>query len=485
MDARGLIESVPPDLLVGTVGDVAAARVVDLTHDSRQIQPGWAFACVTGGRHDGHEFASGAVTDGASLLIVERRLPLDVAQIVVGDVRRAMGPIAAHVHGHPATRLTTVGITGTNGKTTTAHLVASILRADGRDTRVLGTLSGTRTTPEAPDLQRQLAGFVGEGADAVVMEVSSHALALSRVNGMRFDVAAFTNLSQDHLDLHGSMEAYFRAKASLFTVGLTDRGVTNRDDPYGRLLLDGADIEMTGFGLDDARDLEVGVSDHSFVWRGTPVHVPIGGRFNAYNSLAALTVGDVLGVDAAVGASGLAGSSAVAGRFEVVSEPRHPFGVVVDYAHTPDGLRELLGTIRRDLGGGRIVCAFGCGGDRDRDKRPLMASAVMASADLVVLTSDNPRSEDPDAIIGDALRGVETRDRDRLTVEPDRRRGIAAALALAGPGDVVVVAGRGHESIQETRNGTFPFDDRVVARELLAEMFPADRSAPSTNGAPA
>ena len=472
--ARRLIEAVPHGLLVETIGDVDGAHLIDLTHDSREVREAWAFACVPGGLHDGHEFAAAAVAAGATLLLVERRLSLDVAQIVVTDVRRAMGPVAARIHGDPATKLRIVGITGTHGKTTTTHLVGSIMRAAGWSAREMGTLSGARTTPEAPDLQRRLAGFVDAGVEAVVMEVSSHALALHRVNGVHFDVAAFTNLGRDHLDLHESMEAYFRAKASLFTADLTDVGITNLDDPYGRLLLDGADIEMVGYRMDDAQDLEVGVGHHAFRWRGTPVSVPLGGRFNAANSLCALAIAERLGIDADVAARGLASIPPVPGRFEVVSEPDAPFSVVVDYAHTPDGLVEVLSAVRDvhvgTVGAGRVICVFGCGGDRDRDKRPMMGAAAAAHADLVVATSDNPRHEDPRAIIDDAVAGVEPRYRDRVSIEVDRRAGIAIALRAATPGDVVVIAGKGHESTQTIGDTAYPFDDRDVARELLAEM---------------
>ena len=459
--------AVPADLLVDLVGNVDALELVDLTHDSREVGPGWAFACVPGEHHDGHEFAPGAVAAGATLLIVERRLPLDVAQVVVSDVRRAMGPIAAHVHGHPATKLRVIGITGTNGKTTTTHLVGAILRAAGLDERVLGTLSGARTTPEATDLQRLLASFVREGVDAVVMEVSSHALALHRVNGVRFDVAAFTNLGRDHLDLHDSMEAYFRAKASLFTAALSDVGVTNLDDPYGRLLLDGADIEMVGYSCADALELEVDVDHHRFRWRGTPVRVPLGGRFNVANTLAALTIAGRLGIDADTAAAGLAKIEPVPGRFEVVTGPADPFTVLVDYAHTPDGLVGVLDAVRERAGAGRVICVFGCGGDRDRDKRPLMGAAAAEHADLVVATSDNPRHENPATIIAEAVAGIDSRYRDRLTIEVDRRAGIAAALQMAREGDVVVIAGKGHETTQTIGDTALPFDDRAVARELL------------------
>ncbi len=467
-----------------TTGDTAgemAVDVVDLTHDSRQVRPGWAFACVVGEHADGHDFAAAAVEQGASLLLVERHQPIDVAQIVVNDVRRVMGHAAAAVHGHPAQRLRMVGITGTNGKTTTTHLLGAILRGAGLDERELGTLSGVRTTPESPDLQRRLAGFARDGVDAVVMEVSSHALALHRTAGTRFDVAAFTNLGRDHLDLHASMEAYFRAKASLFTPELSEVGVTNLDDPYGRLLLDVAAIPMVGYSLDDAQGLAVGVDGHRFSWRGQAIDVPIGGDFNVMNSLAALTVADVLGIDAATAAGGLADCPPVPGRFESVSDPAHDdISVVVDYAHTPDGLEELLRAARRLTDSGRVIVVFGCGGDRDVEKRPLMGAAAANHADLVVITSDNPRGEDPQAIVDAAASGIDSRYRDAVVLEIDRREAIMVAIGAARPGDIVVIAGKGHETTQTIGDSVVPFDDRVVAREILVASDHHD----ATGGAP-
>ena len=469
--AREVVDALPADLVV----DAARAGdgvLVDLTHDSRQVLPGWCFACVVGEQVDGHEFAAGAVGQGATLLLVERPLPLDVPQVVVTSVRRAMGYAAAVVHGHPASRLRLIGITGTNGKTTTTHLLGSILRAAGLNGRELGTLSGARTTPEAPDLQRRLAGFVRDGVDAVVMEVSSHALALHRTAGTRFDAAVFTNLGRDHLDLHASMEAYFRAKASLFTSELSALGVTNLDDPYGRLLLDVAAIPMVGFSRDDALDVEVGVGHHAFAWRGHAIRVPIGGHFNVMNTLAALTVADALGIDGVIAAAGLASCPPVPGRFETVTDAdRTDFSVVVDYAHTPDGLEELLRSARGLTDRGSVILVFGCGGDRDAEKRPLMGAAAASGADLVVITSDNPRHEPPNAIIDDALAGVESRYRDAVLVEVDRREAIRLAIGRAGPGDVVVIAGKGHETTQTIGDTSIPFDDREVARDVLVELL--------------
>jgi UDP-N-acetylmuramoyl-L-alanyl-D-glutamate--2,6-diaminopimelate ligase len=459
------VEHLPPD-------------VVDLTHDSRQVAPGWAFACVVGARADGHDHAPAAVAAGAAALVVERVLPVglvgDVPQLVVppeaGGVRAALGDLAAEVHGRPASKLTMVGITGTNGKTTTTHFLASILRHTGVDTRLIGTLSGARTTPEAPDLQRQLAGYVDDGAGAVVMEVSSHALALHRVNGVNFDVAVFTNLGRDHLDLHESVEAYFRAKARLFTPALSAAAVLNRDDPYGQLLADVAAIPTVAFGRDDATDVVV-TGDHlAFTWRAVRVELPVGGRFNVANALAALTAAGQLGVAPVDAAAGLSTTPPVPGRFETVSPPGHPFTVVIDYAHTPDGLVELLGAARDVTGRGRVIVVFGCGGDRDHDKRPIMGAVAGEYADMVYVTSDNPRTEDPQAIIDAVVAGVRSIGAAEPVVEPDRRAAIAGALSAARPGDVVVVAGKGHEPYQTIGTTDHPFDDRDVARRLLEEQ---------------
>lgn len=469
-DIATIAASLPPDQLLDVIGVEDATPIVDVTHDSREVRPGWVFACVVGDHFDGHDFAGAAVDAGAAALLVDRPLPYDVPQVVVRDVRRAMGWFAAGVHGHPATKLRTIGITGTNGKTTTSYLVAAILRAAGIETRVQGTLSGVRTTPEATELQRLLAGYVADGVQAVVMEVSSHALALHRVAGIEFDVALFTNLGRDHLDLHESMEAYFRAKASLFDRSQSRRGVTNIDDPYGRLLLDAAEIEVTGYSLADVED-PLAAADHvTFGWRGRRVLVPLGGHFNVMNALAALTTADAFGVDPDVAVAGIGTTSAVPGRFEVVTVPGHPFSVVVDYAHTPDALVGVLTTARSITAGGDVVVVFGCGGDRDADKRPLMGAAAAAHADRVVITSDNPRHEDPQAIIDAALSGIESRYRGAVRVEPDRRAAIELAIRDARPGDVIVIAGKGHETTQTIGDIATPFDDRAVAREVLAGL---------------
>jgi UDP-N-acetylmuramoyl-L-alanyl-D-glutamate--2,6-diaminopimelate ligase len=303
------------------------------------------------------------------------------------------------------------------------------------------------------------------------MEVSSHALALHRVAGMEFDVAVFTNLGRDHLDLHESMEAYFRAKASLFSASQSRHGVTNLDDPYGRLLRDAAEIDIAGFSIVDADDPRAGADRLTFGWRGRRVEVPLGGHFNVMNALAALTAADVFGIDPDVAVAGIATTPPVPGRFEVVSEQGvHPFSVVVDYAHTPDALAGVLAAARSIAPAGEVVVVFGCGGDRDADKRPLMGAAAAAHSDRVIITSDNPRHEDPQAIIEAALSGIEPRHRGAVRVEPDRRRAIELAIRDAHSGDVIVIAGKGHETTQTIGDVATPFDDRSVARALLARL---------------
>ena len=363
----------------------------------------------------------------------------------------------------------TVGVTGTNGKTTTVHLLQAVLQAAGRTTEVIGTLTGARTTPEAPDLQRKFAELRDAGVAAVAMEVSSHALAQHRVLGTRFAAGVFTNLSRDHLDFHHDMSAYFQAKARLFEPDLTDRGVVNLDDPQGRLLLDAKRIPTVGFSLDDASDLELGTTGSSFVWRGEPIHLPLVGDFNVSNALAAATAAEVSGVSPADVAAGLAAAGAVPGRFEVLDEGQ-PFLTVVDYAHTPDGLTHALASARLLAGANRVLLVFGAGGDRDRSKRPEMGEAASRGADVVIITTDNPRSEDPMAII-DAVRSgvVAASDTLVVSVEPDRREAIGIAVAQARPGDVVLIAGKGHETTQTIGPRVLPFDDREVARTALRQ----------------
>ena len=446
--------------LVGA--DVAVAAI---TIDSRRVTSGTLFCCIRGGSRDGHAFAADAVAAGAVALLVDHRLALDIAQLVVADVRAAVGPLAAALHGHPSESLVVVGITGTNGKTTTAHLLAAILERAGLPTTIFGTLSGTFTTPEAPELQERFAQALAAGKRAVVMEVSSHALALHRVGGTHFTVGVFTNLGRDHLDFHGTEEQYFAAKARLVTAELTERCVLNVGDVHGRLLRDAVTIPAMGFSLDDVVELSADAASHSYVWRGRRIEVPLGGRFNAENSLAAASAALSLGIDEDTIAAGLATVGSVSGRFERV-DAGQPFSVVVDFAHTPDGLAQLLAAARQATTG-RVIVVFGCGGDRDATKRPLMGQVAAQLADAVIVTSDNPRTEDPRSIIGSVLDGVPAEYRRRVTSDPDRRSAIQLALEQAAAGDTVLVAGKGHETTQTIGTTALPFDDRAVVRELL------------------
>ena len=453
-------------LAVADVRDATDLGITGVVYDSRLVAPGVLFCCLRGLNSDGHAFAGAAVEAGAVALLVDHVLELDVAQVVVPETRVAMGPIAAAFFGHPSRSLSVIGVTGTNGKTTTTSLLAAVLESAGIRTGVIGTLTGKHTTPEAPELQERLAAFVTAGYTAVVMEVSSHALALHRVDGTHFALAIFTNLGRDHLDLHGTLERYFAAKAALFTPFFTSHGIANVDDPHGQLLFDAATIPMSAFSSSEMSDLVVTPVSHEYLWRGQQVRVGIGGAFNAMNSLAAATAAAAIGIDPRVAAHGLRTAPPVPGRFEPVSAGQD-FAVIVDFAHTPDGLREALTAARDAAGDGNVIAVFGCGGDRDREKRPEMGAVAVELADRVVVTSDNPRSEDPMAIINAITSGVPGDYRDHVVTEPDRRQAFSAAFQMARPGDVVVIAGKGHETTQTIGSTILAFDDRAVARELL------------------
>jgi UDP-N-acetylmuramoyl-L-alanyl-D-glutamate--2,6-diaminopimelate ligase len=463
-------------------GDPASADVTSVVHDSRAVTPGALFCCVVGTTVDGHDLAARAVAAGATAVLCSRPVPVEVPRVVVADVRRAMGAVAAAIHGHPSRELAVVGVTGTNGKTTTTHLLAAILEAAGLPTGIIGNLhavpGGPPNTPEGPALQARLAALRDGGARAVAMEVSSHALAQGRVTGTEFALAVFTNLTPDHLDHHGTMEAYFAAKARLFEPELSRAAVVNADDPHGRLLFEAAVIPTEAYRLSDATDIDADLTGTSFTWRGQRLHTPLPGTFNVANTLAAATAAAALGVDLPSIAAGLAAAPQIAGRFERVAAG--PVHVVVDYAHTPDGLRQLLSATRALVGAGRVSVVFGCGGDRDRSKRPAMGAIAAELADRVVVTSDNPRSEDPGRIVAEVAAGAEGvaggAPVDRIV---DRRAAIAAALGAAGPGDVVVVAGKGHETTQVTGDLEVPFDDRLVVAELAAELGMTSGDVPS------
>ena len=447
-------------------GDPASTDVTAITHDSRAVLPGSLFCCVPGARVDGHRFAGAAVAAGAVALLDEHILPVEATQVVVARTRAAMAPLSAVFFGHPSRDLDVVGVTGTNGKTTTVHLLGSVLAAAGRPAGLIGTLTGERTTPEAPELQARLAAFRDEGAKAVAMEVSSHALALHRADALWFAVAVFTNLSQDHLDFHQNMDEYFAAKARLFEPGRAAVGVVNVDDRHGRLLFESAPIPMVPYSLADAEDVRVAPTESRFRWHGEEVHLSLGGRMNLVNALAAATAALELHIPAADIARGLSTAPPVRGRYEPVAAGQ-PFTVLVDYAHTPDGLEQVLRSVRETVKG-RVLVVFGAGGDRDREKRPAMAEVATRLADEAVLTSDNPRSENPGTIIDEVRAGAAVDA--SLHVEPDRRAAISRALGRARAGDAVVIAGKGHETTQQFADRLLSFDDRAVAAEELERL---------------
>ncbi|MDE0603006.1 MAG: UDP-N-acetylmuramoyl-L-alanyl-D-glutamate--2,6-diaminopimelate ligase [bacterium] len=456
-----LAESAP-----GLIEKSGNVEITGLAHDSRTVNPGDLFFCVPGTKHDGHDFAADALARGAAGLVVERRLDLDCPQLQTKSVRQAMGPISSKFYGHPSHSMAVVGVTGTNGKTTVCSLLRSVLDAAGLQSEILGTLTGVLTTQESVNLQHQLSCWRSAGTEAVVMEVSSHALAQHRVDGIRFDAAVFTNLTPDHLDYHRTIEEYFAAKARLFTPQLSDRGVVNGGDDYGKQLAADPRIPTVVY---DPKNMPVrlGSRDLALKWRKQDVRLPLIGRFNAANALAAAETALLLGASASEIVVGLESAAPVPGRFETI-ESDSPFTVAVDYAHTPDGLAQVLAAARELVAGsGCLRVVFGCGGDRDSGKRPMMGKVAAELADQVIVTSDNPRTEDPEAIIADILSGV-PEDSGGVSTQPDRALAIAQCLHSASDGDVVVVAGKGHETTQVVGDQVIPFDDRVVAQEALA-----------------
>jgi UDP-N-acetylmuramoyl-L-alanyl-D-glutamate--2,6-diaminopimelate ligase len=459
-------------------GDPDAVDIAGVEHDSRRVSPGALFCCLVGQRTDGHSYAREAVEMGAVGIVREHEvgpLPRQVVQLRVapGKGRASMARLAAAFYGHPASSLLMAGVTGTNGKTTVTHLLGAILEHAGHPTTVIGTLTGVRTTPESTDLQRILAAARDEhpvsARPAVAMEVSSHALAQSRVDAVQFDVAVFTNLSHDHLDFHGSMEAYFEAKATLFEPERAKIAVVDSDDPWGRRILRRARIPAVAVTREAVSDVTLRLGTSAFTWRGYRVVVPLTGLVNVKNAQLAAEAAVALGLPPGAAAEGLSAAGPVVGRMEVVGSGALGFSVLVDYAHTPAALEAVLAEAGRMAaeGGGRTIVVFGCGGDRDPLKRPLMGAVAARSADVVVVTSDNPRHEDPGAIVEDVLRGIVTAEA-RLVVEPDRRTAIEAAIELARPADVVLVAGKGHETVQEVGDQRLCFDDHVVIAEALA-----------------
>jgi UDP-N-acetylmuramoyl-L-alanyl-D-glutamate--2,6-diaminopimelate ligase len=463
-----------------------AVPVSGLAYRSSDAGPHFLFFCVPGTKVDGHDFAAEAAARGATAVLVERWLDLPdaVTQARVPSVRAAMGLVASAFYGRPSDRMVLVGVTGTNGKTTTTYILEAVFRAAGLVPGVIGTTGARvdgapvpieRTTPEAPDFHRLLAEMIHRGVQAVAMEVSSHGLDQHRVGGARYACSVFTNLSQDHLDYHGTIEEYYRAKARLFTPEMSDRAAVNVDPSEGRRLVDeiGGSIPVITYGVADdadvrATDVDVGSDGVSFRVDGREVRSPLRGAFNVQNILAALAAARQVGIDEDVAIRGIGAVRDVPGRFEPV-DAGQSFQVLVDYAHTPDSVENVLRAARVLAGAGRVLVVLGCGGDRDRGKRPLMGEAATRLADLAVITSDNPRSEDPLSIIAEIEPGARLGG-GRYVIEPDRREAIGHALREARPSDVVVIAGKGHETGQEFADRTIPFDDRVVAREELERL---------------
>ena len=466
-------------------------NVESIAYDSRRVQRNGLFVALRGEKTDGHQFIDQAIERGASVIVTEREEKQPrVTSLVVENTRTAVADLAAVFYGFPATRLKMAAVTGTNGKTTTTFLIKHICEKAGLHCGLIGTvryeigervLPAIRTTPESLDLQELLAQIANAGCRAAAMEVSSHALAQERTRGLEWDVAVFTNLTQDHLDFHGTMENYFESKAKLFTELAQQKkkqkpvAIINIDDRYGTQLLGKIDknISVTTFGMGARADFrasnyrtEFGGTSYQLDARGKSylVRVPLIGRFNVANSLAALAAANALGLSLREAILSLGKSPQVPGRLEAVPAKRQ-FQVFVDYAHTPDALLNVLKTLR-ELAPARLIVVFGCGGDRDRQKRPLMAEAVDRNADFAIITSDNPRKEDPNAIIAEVEKGFRS---NRYEKVPDRAEAIKRAIELAQPRDIVLIAGKGHENYQEFADHTVPFDDMQVARRALED----------------
>jgi len=484
---------------VATAADALRATPVQVSaveYDSRRVQPGAVFVAMRGESVDGGRYIEAAIAQGAAGIVTDsgeaykelRAKHPQTPAALVEHGRRALAGVSANLYGHPEKRLAVSAVTGTNGKTTTAYLLEAMLRSAGRSCVLIGTieyrvgervLPSPHTTPESRDLMELFAQGAEEGATDAVMEMSSHALAQERAWGVPVDTAIFTNLTQDHLDYHHTMDEYFAAKRRLFEgVGTAAPrvAVLNADDEYGRRLAAPGRSETMTYGIDSgdyrAEEIELRAGQTSFILR-TPMgavkmHSNLAGRVNVYNLLAAAAAANARGLTLDQIAAGAEMLQHVPGRFQVLRGGQD-FTVVVDYAHTPDALRNLTALARELAAGGRVITLFGCGGDRDRTKRPLMASAAGEGSDVVVLTSDNPRSEEPEAIIADALPGMRGTKAERI-VEPDRAKAIALAIRSAKAGDIVLLAGKGHETTQVLRSGPVPFDDAAVGARVLKEL---------------
>ena len=463
------------------IGD-GKVDITSIEYDSRKVRAGALFFCIDGFKTDGHEYARSAVENGAVALMVSRRLDIDVPQIVVQNGRAAMAHISRAFYGNPDTGMTMIALTGTNGKTTTTYMIKSVMEASGKKTGLIGTivnmigqraLPTERTTPESPDLFALLRHMADEGCEAVVMEVSSHSLALDRVAGITFDVAVFTNLTQDHLDFHGTMAGYKAAKKKLFAASKC--AAMNIDDAAAAYMMDGIDIDWRTYGIKEkadvfARNIEItpkGVSYDLCCERAMlPLSLSIPGIFSVYNSLSAATACLLMGESLETIKTGLEAMPCVAGRFEVLDTGNRPYTIILDYAHTPDSLENTLITVQ-SFARGRIMPVFGCGGDRDKGKRPIMGEIAGRLSTFAIITSDNPRTEDPYEIIRAVEDGMKRTNCPYICIE-NRHDAIAYAIDNAQQGDIIVLAGKGHETYQEINGVKHPFDEKIVVKELLA-----------------
>jgi len=469
--------------------------VTGIAYDSRRVEPGFLFVAIKGFETDGHLYVKDAVHRGAAAVVLQHNIPVSgsTIRILAPDTRRLLPLLSARFFGDPARKMKMIGVTGTNGKTTTTNLIEAIYRAHGVKTGLIGTihnrigdrvLAVEHTTPESTDLQNLLAEMTADGVGAVAMEVSSHALALHRVEQCEFDTAVFTNLTQDHLDFHGSMEDYLEAKLILFAqLGRSNfktgpkRAVVNVDDPAAERIIAACTAPVITYGINrsadvSARDVRIGTRGVSYTavlhGENMPLNLKMTARFNVYNSLAAMAAGIAAGIPPATIKKALEGVPGVPGRFEQVDRGQN-FAVVVDYAHTPDGLENVLSTAG-EVADGKVITVFGCGGDRDRTKRPLMGEIAARLSHLAVVTSDNPRSENPLSIIDDIMPGVQKVPGAAYLVIPERRQAIDRAIRTAGPGDVVVIAGKGHENYQIIGHRRLHFDDREEAAAVLESI---------------
>ena len=476
------------DEVISLTGD---AEILDLFMDSRKKVSQGLFFCISGARFDAHEFADQAIGNGACALVVERVLDKPVAQLQVRSCRAAMSGIAAAFFGHPADRLRLFGITGTKGKTTTSYLIKSILEAEGLSCGLIGTtgnmigrryLKSEFTTPEPIDLHRTFREMVDEGVQAVSMEVSAHALEMRRLEGLHFEVGGYTNLSQDHLDLFGTMERYFECKKSFFTPEWLSKAAVNVDDDSSAKIIEGIRVPCLTYGICVnadlyARDIEISEDGVSFTIVfpdrvSERLHLHLTGMFNVYNALSAAAMCIQAGISRSAVIRGLEAVTAVPGRAEVI-ETDTPYKVILDYSHSPDALENILKTVM-EFARGRVICVFGCGGDRDKLKRPAMGEISGRLADYSILTSDNPRTEDPFAILRSIEDGIKPTGGGYCVIE-NRREAIRHALKIGRPGDIIVLAGKGHETYQEIRGVKRPFNEKTVVQELLLEESRAEK----------